>query len=306
MGIVDFILNLAGLLIWLNWRSNRVDPMIKRLPATLMGTLRPTATRNLTPLASAGHYHGIAAVARADLLVALPQNAGKVNLGLVVIWFNGHAHANSHWIPWIEFSHMVFFSFFSFGLLLGIFLLWLLILSLLAGPMPIHGLVTIPLGRVDGWPRWAKIILPFLVTASLWALIGWGLGWLQILPPISLAGRLEQSVVLGLYSYLQWAYPLEAILILYLLNSYIYFGKHPAWKYINVTAQTLLRPLRQLPLQAGRVDFAPLVGMTLIFLAAYFVEHGYTSPVHYDEYKHPLPVSIHLPGLQEIYRKLPF
>ena len=47
MGIVDFILNLAGLLLWLNWRSNRFDPLVKRLPATLMGTLRPAAPKRL-------------------------------------------------------------------------------------------------------------------------------------------------------------------------------------------------------------------------------------------------------------------
>ena len=41
MGIVDFILNLAGLLLWLNWRSIRFDPLAKRTPATLTGTLRP-------------------------------------------------------------------------------------------------------------------------------------------------------------------------------------------------------------------------------------------------------------------------
>ena len=47
MGIVDFILNLAGLLLWLNWRSNRFDPLVKRLPATLMGTLRPRRAQTL-------------------------------------------------------------------------------------------------------------------------------------------------------------------------------------------------------------------------------------------------------------------
>lgn len=40
MDIVDLILNLAGLLLWLNWRSLRFDPLVKRTPATLMGTLR--------------------------------------------------------------------------------------------------------------------------------------------------------------------------------------------------------------------------------------------------------------------------
>jgi hypothetical protein len=40
MGLIDFILNLAGLLLWLNWRSIRFDPLGKRTPATLVGTLR--------------------------------------------------------------------------------------------------------------------------------------------------------------------------------------------------------------------------------------------------------------------------
>ena len=48
------------------------------------------------------------------------------------------------------------------------------------GPDPIHRLVKIPLGRVDGWPRWVKIILPFVATAVLWWLASWLLGRLQI------------------------------------------------------------------------------------------------------------------------------
>ncbi len=40
MALIDFILNLAGLLLWLNWRSVRLDPLGKRTPATLIGTLR--------------------------------------------------------------------------------------------------------------------------------------------------------------------------------------------------------------------------------------------------------------------------
>ena len=47
MGIIDFILNLAGLLLWLNWRSLRFDPLGKRTPATLIGTLRRAEPRRL-------------------------------------------------------------------------------------------------------------------------------------------------------------------------------------------------------------------------------------------------------------------
>ena len=57
-----------------------------------------------------------------------------------------------------------------------------------------------------------------------------------------------------------------------LLNTYIYFGKHPFWNYVNATAQTLLAPLRKIPLRAGRVDFAPVVGIVIIFFAAELAE----------------------------------
>ncbi len=142
----------------------------------------------------------------------------------------------------------------------------LLLLSLLRGPEPVHGLVKIPLGRVDGWPRWAKILLPFVVTAVV--LAGWRAGcWsgCKFCRRRFDGARLEQSLVIGLGSYLIWKFPIGAILVLYLLNSYIYFGKHPFWKYVNVTAQKLLRPLRRIPLRLGRVDFAPVVGIATGF-----------------------------------------
>ena len=80
--------------------------------------------------------------------------SGKLDLGVVAPSFR------SDW-----FAGMLLFSFLSFGAALGIFYVGLLFLSLLSGPEPIHGLVKIPLGRVDGWPRWAKILLPFVGTA---------------------------------------------------------------------------------------------------------------------------------------------
>ena len=80
-----------------------------------------------------------------------------------------------------------------------------------------------------------------------------------------MAQRLEQSVVIGLGSYLVWKFPAVAILALHLLNSYIYFGQHPFWKYVNVTAQKMLTPLKKIPLRLGRVDFAPVVALASHF-----------------------------------------
>jgi uncharacterized protein YggT (Ycf19 family) len=269
MVIVDFILNFAGLLLWLNWRSSRFDPLIKRVPATLMGTLRPAGPRKL------GRWHLLAFIALLLLLRALVYWwigreavwSEKLNLGVTVLYFSSGSH-------WAGLLRMVSFSFLSFGVMMGIFYIFLLPLSLLAGPLPIHGLVTIPLGRVDGWPRWAKVILPFFATAVLWWLVGWLLDRQGVLTPISMAGRFQQALVLGINSYLLWKFPLGAILLLHLLNSYIYFGKHPFWKYISATAQTILRPMEKIPLRIGRVDFAPLLALAILFFVTELASRG--------------------------------
>ena len=262
MGYVDFILNLAGLLLWLNWRTIRFDPLEKRTPATLMGTLRPAAPKKirrwhllaviaglLVLRAVVYRWIGPAWVARLDLMVTAPQ-------------------FRSDWFPGI-----LLFSFLSFGLTLGIFYVGLLLLSLLQGPEPVHRLVKIPLGRVDEWPAWAKILLPFIATTVLWWSLSWPLDWMQHLP-VSPALRCEQSLVIGLGSYLVWKFPAGALLALHLLNSYIYFGKHPFWKYAGVTAQKLLRPLKPVPLRLGKVDFAPVAGIAIVFLAAEGIGRG--------------------------------
>ncbi len=302
MGYVDFILNLAGLLLWLNWRSNRFDPLVKRTPATLMGTLRPAAPKRLR------RWHVLAFLLALLLVRAVIYRAigsqinwsGKLNLGAVVLWFSNNVQ------PWIGLGHMVLFSFFSFGLTLGIFYLCLLPLSLLAGPPPIHALVRIPLGRIDDWPRWVKLVLPLFGTAILWALASWLLGRLQILPEVSPACRFQQAVALGISSYTLWQFPLGAVLVLHLLNSYIYFGKHAAWNYATAVAQKLLRPLNRIPLRVGKVDFAPLVGIVVLFLAANVLENGIHIGARTDQNGQPAPPAINLPGLVDIYRRLPF
>ena len=264
MGYVDFILNLAGLLLWLNWRSIRFDPLAKRTPATLMGTLRPAAPKKLRRWHLLVFLAGLLLLRAAIYRWIAPFWIGKLDLGVVAPSFR------SDW-----FGGMLVFSFLRFGLTLGIFYVGMLFLSLLSGPEPIHSLVKIPLGRVDDWPRWVKILLPLIVTAGLWWLTSWLLVWWQVLPPpVSVAQRLEQSFVIGLGSYLVWKFPLVTLLTLYLLNSYIYFGRQPLWKYVNATAQKLLRPLKKIPLHLGRVDFAPLLMLVLAFLAAELAGHG--------------------------------
>jgi uncharacterized protein YggT (Ycf19 family) len=270
MAIVDFILNLAGLLLWLNWRSIRLDPLGKRTPATLIGTLRRAEPKRLR------RWHLLAALGGLLLLRALfywqigsafkPVWAGKLDLDVTTLFFRSDS-----------FSRILLFSISSFALTLAVFYLWLLLLSILAGPEPpsFHRLVRMQLGRFDGWPRGVKLLLPLIVTAVFWWLAAWLFAWLQIIPhPVSTAHRIEAALIVGLNSYLVWKYLIGALLALHLLNSYIYFGKHPFWSYVNAEARTLLSPLRAVPLQAGKVDFAPVAGLALVFLAAELAGRG--------------------------------
>jgi uncharacterized protein YggT (Ycf19 family) len=277
MGLIDFILNLAGLLLWLNWRSARFDPLGKRMPATLIGTLRRAEPRRLR------RWHLLAALGGLLLLRAgiywqigsAANWAGKLDLGITALSFSSNLSG-----PMLSFLRMLLFSIFSFGLMLGVFYLWLLLLSILAGleRLPFHRLVRMPLGGVDRWARGVKFLLPLMVTATFWWLASWLLAWLQVIPPpVSPAHRIEEALVIGLGSYLTWKYLIGVLLVLHLLNSYIYFGKHPFWAYVNAEARTLLSPLRALPLRAGKVDFAPVVGIVLVFLAAELAGRGLVS-----------------------------
>ena len=267
MGIIDFILNLAGLLLWLNWRSLRFDPLGQRTPATLIGTLRRAEPRRLRRWhlpAALGGLLFLRAVLYWQIGSGVGWAAGKLNLGVIELSFR-----SDHFIP------ILLFSFFSFGLTLGVFYLWLLLFSILDGPEPFHRLVRMQLGPIDRWPRWLKFSLPLALAAASWWLASWVLAWLAIVPPpVSAAHRIEESLIIGLGSYLAWKYAAGALLILHLLNSYIYFGKHSFWLYVTAEAQTLLRPLRAVPLRAGKADFAPVVGIVLVFLIAELAERG--------------------------------
>jgi uncharacterized protein YggT (Ycf19 family) len=257
MGLIDFILNLAGLLLWLNWRATKADPLGKTTPATLIGTLRRAEPAN------AKRWHLPAVLGGLLLLRALfywqigsaAGWVGKLDLGVVVIPFRSNL-----------FGQMLLFSIFSFARMFGIIYLWLVLLSILGGPMPTHRLIKMQLGEIDGWPRWIKFLLPLAVIALIWGLSSWPFAWLHPKPAMSAAHRIEESLVIAVGSYLVWKFLIAALLALHLLNSYIYFGRHPFWNYVNATAKQLLLPLGKIPLRAGKADFAPVAGIALVFL----------------------------------------
>ncbi len=266
MNVIDFILNIAGLLLWINWRSILFDPFEKRTPATLVGALRRAAPTKFR------HWHLLAAICALLVLRALfywqigstTGWTGKLDMGITMLSFPGSLSGTG-----LSFLRMLLFSFFSFARILGIIYLWLLLLSFLDGPMPTHRLVKMQLWKIDGWPGWLKLILPVVILPPVWWLASWLLACLQIIPnQVSAAGRLEAALLIGLASYLVWKFLIGVLLVLHLLNSYIYFGKLPFWSYVDAAALKLLKPLKKIPFRAGKADFAPVVGIAIVFLSA--------------------------------------
>jgi uncharacterized protein YggT (Ycf19 family) len=297
MGVIDFILNLAGLLLWLNWRAAKADPLGKSKPATLIGTLRRADPGSAWARWQLPSVLGGLLLLRAVFYWQIGSATnwrGNLDLGVTVVFFHSHS-----------FLQMLLFSVFSFAQMFAFFYLWLLLLSILQGPMPTHRLVKMQLGKIDGWPRWVKCLLPLAAIALLWGLTSWPLAWMRLVPqPASELQRLGESLVIALGSYLIWKYLIVALLSLHLLNSYIYFGKNPFWNYVNSTAKQLLRPLEKIPLRAGRADFAPVVGIALVFLLACCAQDGIKLFPRVGENGHPLPPLINIPGLVDIFRWL--
>ncbi len=225
VSLIDFILNLAGLLFWLNWRLYwQIGPAV-----------------NWTP---------------------------KLRLVAIAISFRSDF-----------LDRMLLFSVLSFGMVLAVFYLYLLLLSLASGdsvdPNPLQRFLRVQLGSVGRWPAPLKLLLPLALGASFWLILNPVLARLNIIPEsISATQRVEQALLIGLGTYLAWKYLIGAILFLCLLSSYVYLGNHWFWNFVGLTGRNLLAPLRWIPMRLGKVDFAPIAGMVVVFIMAEFAERG--------------------------------
>ena len=302
MALLDFILNLIGLLLWFNWRAAWFDPLSKSVPATLAGTLRRAEKTHFK------RWHlplGLLVL----LLLRAPLYAtfggalnwtGKVDVMVISIPFNSNAPS---YLP------MLLYSFYSFGVTLTAFLLWVLFLSVLKSGAPendsLRQLLRLHLGRLERWPAVVKLLLPLLLLTPLWYAASWPLtAWVNLPTPATAVQRMQQALLVGVGSYLAWKYLIVGVLTLYFVSSYVYFGKNPFWQHLEVVARLLLRPLRPLPLRFGKLDFAAVVGIVLVLVFAWVVEQGIEFPLGNDANGRPKPRWIDVPGLVDLYRRV--
>ena len=135
--------------------------------------------------------------------------------------------------------------------------------------------------------------------------MSWPLTYGGILPPpVSVGQRTEQALLVGLGSYLAGKVLIGGALALNFVSSYVYFGRHPFWQQLDEISRRLLAPLRRLPLRVGKVDFAPVLGIALVFLLAHFAENGVQTPPRMDKAGRPQPPLVEIPGLVDLYQRV--
>jgi uncharacterized protein YggT (Ycf19 family) len=264
MGLINAILNLAGLLLWLGWRDMTTGSLLQNPITPLARTLRPAGPAGLLRWKYLGGLGGLLLL-RANIYWWIGPAVNwtpKLNLVAVIIPFRSEI-----------FGRMLLFSLCSFGALLAGFYLSLLLLSLVNRTAPdtdpFQKFVRGHLGRLDRLPFAVKLLLPVATAILLRLGLSPLLGYWEILPrAATFAAAVKQGLLIGLGACLVWKHVIAGLLLLYFMNSYVYFGSHPLWNFVNVTTRRLLLPLRWVPLRFGRMDFAPVMGIVLVFLLA--------------------------------------
>jgi hypothetical protein len=262
MFFLDAILNLAGLLIWLNWLLPRIEATPQGI--SLAGAIKRTDTGFLRAGKRWPHPAGLSGLLFVRAFVYWKLGPGldwlpQLELGAIAPTFRSH-----------QFESMLAFSMLGFLRALASLYLCLVFLSLvnqgLPQTEPLQRLVRLFLPRFEtlSWP--VRLLLPFVLISLLWLLLQPLLAHLGIVPVMKTwLVVLKQGFVIALGTILVWKNLVLVLLVFYLLNSYLYLGNHFFWNFINLTVRNILLPLRWLPLRAGKFDLAPLVMMALVW-----------------------------------------
>ena len=256
MPLINFTLNLAALLLWLNWRSVPVSVPASAL--TLASTLKPTDTRRGSGLA---FWIGLPALLLGRALFYWQIGPAvdwtpHLPLGAITLSFRCDA-----------FDRILLYSFLSFGLTLGIFYGWLCLLSAVNSRQTeldaVQRQVQLLIGPLAQFPAIVQALTPFVVAALLWLFWGPFFEHLRLMPPRQSFWQLmQQAVVIGFSLVLSLKYLVAGLLGLHFLNTYVYLGGAPFWNFVTVSARNLAWPLRWC--RFGKVDLAPPVGIAVV------------------------------------------
>lgn len=281
MSSIDLLLNIAGVLLWLNWRSFAFDPLLRSTPATLVGTLKraePYRPKRWQVLSGLGALLFLRAVLYWQLGPAVDWTP-RIDLVLVVLPFRINF-----------FESALLYSLVSFARALTVLYFWFLALAFVNRGMeesePLHKLVRLQLGRFARLPRLAQFFAPALLVTLAWLAIHPFLVRANVITSTqSWSPLLAQGLLVSAALYLSLKYLFPVCLLVHLIISYVYVGRSPVWDYVSGTSQRLLHPLRRLPLRFARIDFGPLFAAVLILvlldaLPKYLLQKAAQSGTH--------------------------
>src|SRR5262249_19804236 len=252
--------NISVLLVWLNWRSMRLDPVANSIPTTLAGTLKTTKPTQLK-----GWQLLVGLCLLLTLRVVVCREIGapvdwtpKLDLGLVSLAFRSD-----------NLSTAALYSLLSSLRLIIIFYFWLLVLVAVnrtnTDPDPLERLLRLHLGRLARWPSALQVMLPIVLAAVLWValqslLVRYGV----VMRATSVVHLVGQGLLIGASLCFSLKYLFPTILILHLVSSYVYLGSNPVWDFLAATSRNILGPLGWIPLRLLKVDFTPVAGVVVV------------------------------------------
>lgn len=265
MNVIDWLLNLAALVLWIDWRSGRSARPESVL--SIASAVRPAERR------VAMGFGSLATL----LAILLIRPFVYHSIGPAMNW-TASTNFLAISIPWrSDFLGRIFiFSTLSFAVTIAFYYSWLLLLSAIhrsSNPASdeevVHRFIHGQLGWLDKLPWWLKLLTPSLVAAASWTALSYLLVGLELLPSVrSDAASRTQAAAFALSAILTWKWLLILIFLVHLLNLYVYLGAHPLWTYLSATARKLLFPFSFL--RFGRVDLSPVIGIVVVFVAAEF------------------------------------
>lgn len=264
MNLVNWILNLACLFLWIDWRSGTLS---KRPNAvlSLASAVRP-AERRLRP-----EFGSLAVL----FFILLVRPSFYYSVGSKLGW-TPQLDLLAISLPWRSdlLGRMYLYSTISFLLTLGFFYSTILLLSVVNRALPdsevMQQFVRLQLGWIERLPWLVRLLLPSIIAALAWAAALPLLAAIDLLPSVPGSEAIwGESLAFGLAATLTWKWVIGLILLLHLVNVYVYLGTHPVWPYISQTARKLLTPVSFLAL--GKLDFGPIVGIAAVLALGEFI-----------------------------------
>jgi hypothetical protein len=261
MNVLDWILNLACLFLWIDWRSGTLSKRPKPV-LSLASAVRP-AERPLR-----GEFGSLAVLA----FILFVRPCFYYSIGSKLNW-TPQLDLFAISLPWRSdlLGRMYLYSMITFLITLGFFYSAMLLFSAvnrsLADTEVMQQFVRLQLGWLEKIPWPLKLILPSVVAGLTWAAALPLFAAIDLIPSVPDSNSLwGQSLAFALAALLAWKWVILVIFLLHLVNTYVYLGTHPVWPYMSITARKLLAPLSFLSF--AKVDLAPVVGISVILVAS--------------------------------------